>query len=76
NTKMNTLKGRIEQLSGAFDTMKKTIADDVDTIGGWIMVQKQIVAEGDIIEKHGFYFKVLEKDMHQIKRVEIRKVEE
>ncbi|HEF1905366.1 TPA: HlyC/CorC family transporter [Bacillus cereus] len=52
------------------------IADDVDTIGGWIMVQKQIVAEGDVIEKHGFYFKVLEKDMHQIKRVEIRKVEE
>ena len=52
------------------------IADDVDTIGGWIMVQKQIVAEGDVIEKHGFYFKVLEKDMHQIKRVEIRKVGE
>lgn len=52
------------------------IADDVDTIGGWIMVQKQIVAEGDIIEKHGFSFKVLEKDMHQIKRVEIKKVEE
>ena len=37
------------------------IADDIDTIGGWIMVQKQIVAEGDIIEKHGFSFKVLEK---------------
>ncbi|HDR4561957.1 HlyC/CorC family transporter [Bacillus cereus] len=52
------------------------IADDVDTIGGWIMVQKQIVAEGDVIEKHGFYFKVLEKDMHQIKRVEIKKIEE
>ncbi|MFB6587616.1 hemolysin family protein [Bacillus thuringiensis] len=52
------------------------IADDVDTIGGWIMVQKQIVAEGDVIEKHGFDFKVLEKEMHQIKRVEIRKVEE
>ncbi|SCB87364.1 Uncharacterized protein BC10311_00560 [Bacillus wiedmannii] len=52
------------------------IADDVDTIGGWIMVQKQIVAEGDSIEEHGFSFKVLEKDMHQIKRVEIKKVEE
>ncbi|HDR8185657.1 TPA: HlyC/CorC family transporter [Bacillus thuringiensis] len=52
------------------------IADDVDTIGGWIMVQTQIVAEGDIIEKNGFSFKVLEKDMHQIKRVEIKKVEE
>ncbi|KAB2453295.1 HlyC/CorC family transporter [Bacillus sp. CH126_4D] len=52
------------------------IADDVDTIGGWIMVQKQIVAEGDVIEKSGFSFKVLEKDMHQIKRVEIKRVEE
>ncbi|MGG0303440.1 hemolysin family protein [Bacillus albus] len=52
------------------------IADDVDTIGGWIMVQKQIVAEGDVIEKSGFSFKILEKDMHQIKRVEIKKVEE
>ncbi|KFM99184.1 HlyC/CorC family transporter [Bacillus clarus] len=52
------------------------VAVDVDTIGGWIMVQKQSVAEGDVIEKSGFYFKVLEKDMHQIKRVEIRKTEE
>ncbi|MGR3776816.1 hemolysin family protein [Bacillus paramycoides] len=52
------------------------VADDVDTIGGWIMMQKQIVAEGDIIEKHGIQFKVLEKDMHQIKRVEIKKIEE
>ncbi|HDR7792855.1 TPA: HlyC/CorC family transporter [Bacillus luti] len=52
------------------------VAADVDTIGGWIMVQKQTVAEGDIIEQNGFYFKVLEKDMHQIKRVEIKKVEE
>ncbi|WP_166704592.1 hemolysin family protein [Bacillus albus] len=52
------------------------IADDVDTIGGWIMVQKQIIAEGDVIKKSGFSFKVLEKDMHQIKRVEIKRVEE
>lgn len=37
------------------------IADDVDTIGGWIMVQKQIVAEGDIIEKHGFSLKFLKR---------------
>ncbi len=43
-------------------------------VGLWY--KKQIVAEGDIIEKHGFSFKVLEKDMHQIKRVEIKKVEE
>ncbi|MEN1937716.1 hemolysin family protein [Paenibacillus sp. 102] len=50
------------------------IADDVDTIGGWIMMQKQIITEGDIIETNGWVFKVLEKDMHQIKRVEIKKV--
>lgn len=37
------------------------IADDVDTIGGWIMVQKQIVAEGDIIENTAFLLKFWKK---------------
>ncbi|PEP85096.1 hemolysin family protein [Bacillus pseudomycoides] len=50
-------------------------ADDVDTIGGWIMMRKQIIIEGDVIETNGWIFKVLEKDVHQIKRVEIKKVE-
>ncbi|MBO1579905.1 hemolysin family protein [Bacillus bingmayongensis] len=50
-------------------------ADDVDTIGGWIMMQKQTITEGDVIETNGWIFKVLEKDMHQIKRVEIKKFE-
>jgi len=50
-------------------------ADDVDTIGGWIMMQKQTIVEGDVIETNGWIFKVLEKDVHQIKRVEIKKVE-
>ncbi|MED4652788.1 hemolysin family protein [Bacillus pseudomycoides] len=50
-------------------------ADDVDTIGGWIMMQKQTIIEGDVIETNGWIFKVLEKDVHQIKRVEIKKVE-
>ncbi|PEB43366.1 hemolysin family protein [Bacillus pseudomycoides] len=50
-------------------------ADDVDTIGGWIMMQKQTIIEGDVIETDGWIFKVLEKDVHQIKRVEIKKVE-
>ena len=51
------------------------VADDVDTIGGWIMMQTQTIMEGDSIEKDGWVFKVLEKDMHQIKRVEIKKIE-
>ncbi|MEH7050346.1 hypothetical protein CN568_23605 [Bacillus pseudomycoides] len=50
-------------------------ADDVDTIGGWIMMRKQTIIEGDVIETNGWIFKVLEKDVHQIKRVEIKKVE-
>lgn len=49
-------------------------ADDVDTIGGWIMMQKQTIIEGDVIETNGWIFKVLEKDVHQIKRVEIKKL--
>ncbi|PFO82886.1 MULTISPECIES: hemolysin family protein [Bacillus cereus group] len=51
------------------------VADDVDTIGGWIMMQTQTIMEGDVIEKDGWVFKVVEKDMHQIKRVEIKKIE-
>ncbi|KEK21771.1 hemolysin family protein [Bacillus gaemokensis] len=51
------------------------VANDVDTIGGWIMVQKQTVTEGDVMETNGWVFKIIEKDMHQIKRVEIKKIE-
>ena len=50
-------------------------AEDVDTIGGWMMMQKHIRTEGDVIKKNGWTFKVLEKDMHQIKRVEVMKEE-
>ncbi|MEH7457591.1 hemolysin family protein [Bacillus sp. JJ1127] len=49
------------------------VADDVDTIGGWIMMQKQTIVVGDIIETGGWSFKIIEKDTHQIKRVEITK---
>ncbi|MDM5153413.1 hemolysin family protein [Bacillus sp. DX1.1] len=51
------------------------VADDVDTIGGWLMTQKQTVTEGDIIDTNGWIFTVLEKDSHQIKRVEIKRAE-
>jgi len=51
------------------------ISDDVDTIGGWIMVQDHEVQEGQIIEADGCEFKILSKDMHQIKRIEIRKTQ-
>ncbi|WP_416829111.1 hemolysin family protein [Ectobacillus polymachus] len=47
----------------------------VDTIGGWIMMQQHEIKEGQFVEGDGYLFKVLEKDSHQIKRVEIRKIE-
>ncbi len=50
--------------------------DDVDTIGGWIMMQNHEIEEGQHVEAEGFEFKVLEKDAYQIKRVEIRKMEQ
>lgn len=50
--------------------------DDVDTIGGWIMMQNHEIEEGQYVEAEGYEFKVLEKDAYQIKRVEIRKMEE
>ncbi|MEH6890733.1 hemolysin family protein [Bacillus sp. JJ864] len=48
---------------------------DVDTIGGWLMMQGQPMAEGDMIVVGEWAFTILEKDMHQIKRVEIKKME-
>ncbi|MDR4983952.1 hypothetical protein CN491_08645 [Bacillus cereus] len=49
--------------------------DDVDTIGGWIMMQNHEIEEGQHVEAEGYEFKVLEKDAYQIKRVEIRKMD-
>lgn len=50
-------------------------AEDVDTIGGWMMVQDHDIQEGQIIKADGCEFKVLSKDVHQIKRIEIRKTQ-
>ncbi len=50
--------------------------DDVDTIGGWIMMQNHEIEEGQHFDAEGYEFKVLEKDAYQIKRVEIRKMEQ
>lgn len=47
--------------------------EDVDTIGGWIMMQNHEIQEGQSVETDEFEFKVLSKDVHQIKRVEIRR---
>lgn len=48
---------------------------DVDTIGGWLMMQGQPIAEGDAMVVGEWTFTILEKDTHQIKRIEIKKLE-
>lgn len=45
-TKMNTLKGRIEQLSGAFDTMKKTIGDALAPVVSAFVAGLQKLVDG------------------------------
>ena len=48
---------------------------EVDTIGGWVMTQNHEIQEGQFVKAEGYEFKVLEKDAHQIKRIEIRKID-
>lgn len=50
-------------------------AEDVDTIGGWLMMQKQEIKEGETVTVQNWIFKIIEKDLHHIKCIEIKKVE-
>jgi hypothetical protein len=45
-TKMNTMKGRIEQLGGAFDTMKKTIGDALMPVVSTMVGGLQFLVDG------------------------------
>ncbi|MCM3736451.1 phage tail tape measure protein [Bacillus cytotoxicus] len=45
-TKMNTLKGQMEQLSGAFDTAKKTIGDALAPAVGMVVKGLQSLVDG------------------------------
>lgn len=47
--------------------------EDVDTVGGWILTERFEVQEGDIIERGGCTFKVVELDGYHIKFVEVTK---
>ncbi|WP_369901067.1 hemolysin family protein [Bacillus manliponensis] len=49
-------------------------AGDVDTIGGWLMMQNQKLEQGETIPVANWNFTILEKDLHQIKCIEIKKM--
>jgi CBS domain containing-hemolysin-like protein len=44
----------------------------VDTIGGWILMQNYDIQEEPTLFSEGYAFKILSKDSHQIKCVEIQ----
>ncbi|EJS45979.1 hypothetical protein ICE_05389 [Bacillus cereus BAG1X1-2] len=46
---------------------------DVDTIGGWILMQNYDIQEGQTLFSEGYAFTILSKDPHQVKCVEIKK---
>ncbi len=50
--------------------------EDIDTIGGWILTENYDVKVGDLIEKEGYSFKVIEMEDHTIKFIEVTKREE
>lgn len=50
--------------------------EDIDTIGGWILTENYDVTVGDMIEKEGYSFKVLEMEDHTIKSIEVKKNQE
>ncbi|MBO9131164.1 hemolysin family protein [Bacillus sp. 165] len=64
------------RVSEVNDLLNLALDDEaVDTIGGWVMMQKQPIAEGDSVEMDGYQFIVVKKDTHQIKTVEIKKIQ-
>lgn len=48
--------------------------NDVDTIGGWILMQEQVITEGQSFTVDDWQLTVMSKDSHQIKLVEIKKL--
>lgn len=51
-------------------------AEDIDTIGGWVMAHLGDVKQGDSIEEQGFRFTALEVNNHQIVRIDIKRLPE
>lgn len=48
-------------------------SEDFDTIGGWLYNQHALLKKGDTWEHNQMEFTVLEKDLHRIRKIDIRK---
>lgn len=50
--------------------------EDVDTIGGWFLTENYDAKTGDIVEFENYQFKIIEMDEHQVRFIEITKMEQ
>ncbi|MEI5909400.1 hemolysin family protein [Bacillus spongiae] len=49
------------------------LAEDVDTIGGWMLTQKYDLQPSDVIKEDGYEFQALEMEGHHISYVEVKR---
>ncbi|PLR77549.1 hypothetical protein CU633_10150 [Bacillus sp. V3-13] len=49
--------------------------EDIDTIGGWVLTENYEAKEGDIISLHSYNFRIVEMEEHQLKYLEVTKVQ-
>ncbi|KKB44993.1 Magnesium and cobalt efflux protein CorC [Bacillus thermotolerans] len=49
-------------------------SDDIDTVGGWFLMKHFDAEVGTEIEEEGYVFKVHERDGHQIRYLEVKKL--
>ncbi|TYR79758.1 HlyC/CorC family transporter [Priestia megaterium] len=50
--------------------------EDIDTLGGWMLLQNIDIQENDSFQLYGYEFIAKEMDGHQMKEVEVRKLPE
>ncbi|MDN4525149.1 hemolysin family protein [Fictibacillus fluitans] len=49
---------------------------DLDTIGGWMLSMNSDIQKNDVVRHEKYEFKVSEMEGHQIKKIQVREVEE
>ncbi|SDN24545.1 Hemolysin, contains CBS domains [Fictibacillus solisalsi] len=49
---------------------------DLDTIGGWMLSMNSDIQKGDVVRHEKYEFKVVGMDGHQIKKIQVREMEE
>lgn len=75
NAKSTLLDGRvlIEEVNDLFNL--DIDSTEVDTIGGWMLTRNFEMKANDFVEYEGYQFKIIKITGHQIKQIEVTKLE-